>query len=122
MELEGGEYKDDENKIRLYNLPLHAHNGSGFDTWIVLNNLPCVKKIVNTIKNGKGIIELKVFNGCIEKIKNQTPQYLHFRCEVTHLIYSLKKFGETLILQKELLKIEMDHNEVDYDSYKNKKR
>ena len=46
---------------------MHAHNGSGFDTWIILNNLPCDKHIVNIIKNGKGIISLKVFNGYIEK-------------------------------------------------------
>ena len=65
---------------------MHAHNGSGFDTWIVSNNLPCDKRIIDIIKNGKGIIELKVFNGLIEK-KNvkQIPQYLHFRCGMTHL-------------------------------------
>ena len=34
---------------------LHAHNGSGFDTWIILNNLPCYKHIVDNNKNGKGI-------------------------------------------------------------------
>ena len=39
---------------------------------IVLNNLPCDKRIVNIMKNGKSIIELKVFNGYIEtKIKNK---------------------------------------------------
>ena len=51
-------------KIVEYNLHLHAHNGSGFDTWIILNNLPCDRHIVgDIIKNAKGIIELKVFNG-----------------------------------------------------------
>ena len=30
-----------KNKIVEYNLQLHAHNGSGFDIWIVLNNLDC---------------------------------------------------------------------------------
>ena len=64
---------------------MHAHNGSGFDTWIVLNSLDCDKGIVNVIKNGKGIIESKVFNGYIEKNKKQIPQYLHFRCGMTHL-------------------------------------
>ena len=53
-----------KNKIVEYNLQLQANNGSGFDTWIKLNNLPCDKDIVgDSIKNGKGIIELKVFNG-----------------------------------------------------------
>ena len=39
---------------------MHAHNGSGFDTLIILNNLPCDKHIVGDInKNGKGIFFLK---------------------------------------------------------------
>ena len=50
---------------------MHAHNGSGFDTWIILNNLPCDKHIINIIKNGKSIIELKVFNGLREKKINR---------------------------------------------------
>ena len=83
---------------------MHAHNGSGFDTWIVLNNLPCDKHIVDIIKNGKGIISLKIFNGYIEKNKKQIPQYLIFRCGMTHLNYSLKKLGRTFKLPKELLK------------------
>ena len=36
--------KDNKNKIFEYNLQLDANNGIGFDTWIVLNNLPCDKK------------------------------------------------------------------------------
>ena len=79
-----------KRKVLEYNLPLHAHNGSGFDIWIDLNNLPCDKRIVNLIKNGKGIIELKAFNGYIEKNKKRIPQYLHFRCAMTLLNYSIK--------------------------------
>ena len=85
-----GEERKVKNKIVEYNLQMHAHNGSGFDTWIILNNLPCDKHIVDIIKNGKGIIELKVFNGLIHKNNKQIPQYLHFRCDMTHLNYSLK--------------------------------
>ena len=40
------------NKIVEYNLQLHAHNGSGFDTWIIINNLPCDKHIVDINKTG----------------------------------------------------------------------
>ena len=58
-----GEERKVKNKIVEYNLQLHAHNGSGFDTWIVSNKFPCDKHIVVIINNGKGIIELKVFNG-----------------------------------------------------------
>ena len=86
----------------------------------MLNNLSCDKRIVNIIKNGKGIIELKAFNGYIEKNK-QIPQCLPFRCNMTHLNYSSKKLGRTLRLQKELLKTEMDHIEIDYNNYKHMK-
>ena len=115
-----GEYKDKKGKVLEYNLQIHAYNESGFDTWIVLNNLPCDKRFVNII-NGKGIIELKIFNGYIEKNEKQIPQNLHFRSGMTHLNYSLKKLGTTFKLQKELLKTEMEHDEVDFNNYKDKK-
>ena len=60
-----GEERRVKNKIVEYNLQLHAHNGSGFDTWITLNNLGCNKHIVDIIKNGKSKISLKVLNGYI---------------------------------------------------------
>ena len=110
-----------KNKIVAYKNQLHAHNGSGFDTWIILNNLRCDKHIVDIIKNGKGIIKLKVFNGLIYKNNKQIPQYLIFRCGMTHLNYSLKKLGRTFKLPKELLKTEMNHDDIDGDNYKDKK-
>ena len=100
LKLKGDERKV-KNEVVEYNLQLHAPNGSGFDTWFKLNNLSCDKHIVNIIKNGKGIIEFKLFNGYIENKKRQVPQNLHFRCGMTHLNYSLKKLGKTFILQKE---------------------
>ena len=117
--MKGEEYKDKKGKILDYNLQLHAHNGSGFDTWIVLNNLPCDKRIVNMIKDGKGIIEFKVFNGYIEKNKKQIPQFLHFRRGMTHLNCSLKILGKTFKLQKEL-KTEMNHDDINGDNYEDK--
>ena len=121
LKLKGGERKVN-NKIVEYILQMHAHNGSGFDTWIILNNLPCDRLIVgDIIKKGKGIIELKVFNGLIYKNNKQIPQYLHFRCGMTHLNYSLKKLGKTFELPKELLKTEMNHDEITADNYKDKK-
>ena len=116
-----GEERKVKNKTVEFNLQMHAHNGSGFDTWIVLNNLPCDKHIVHIIKNGKSIIKLKVFNGLIHKNKKQFPQNLHFRCGMTLLNYSLKQLGKTFILPKELLKTEMNHDEIDGDNYKDKK-
>ena len=43
LKLKGDENKDKKDKVLEYNIQLHAHNGSGFDTCIVLNNLPCDK-------------------------------------------------------------------------------
>ena len=115
-----GEERKVKNKFVEYKLQMHAHNGSGFDTWIILNNLPCDKHIVDIIKNGKGKIELKVFNGLIPKNNKQIPQYLHFRCGMTHLNCSLKKLGKTFKLPKELLKTEMNHGDIDGENYKKK--
>ena len=84
-----GEEREIKNKVVQYNLQMHTPNGSGFDTWIVLNNPLCDKHIADIIKNGNGNIELKVFNGYISK--KQITQYLHFRCGMTHLFYSLRK-------------------------------
>ena len=116
-----GEERKVKNKIVEYNLQMHAHNGFGFDTWINLNNLPCDKHILDIIKNGKGIIELKVFNGLIHKKNKQIPQYLHFRCGMTHLLFSLKKLGKTFELPNELLKKEIDHDGIDENNWRDKK-
>ena len=40
---------------------------------------------------------------------------------MTHVNYSLKKLRRLFKLQNELLKTEMDHDEVDYNNYKDKK-
>ena len=121
LKLKGDERRDKKGKDLKYNLQLHAHNVYDFDTWIVLNNIPCDKRVVNIIKNGKGVIKLEVFNGYIGKNKKQIPQYVHFRCGMTHLFYSFKKLGITFRLQKELLKTEMDLDEIDGSNYKDKK-
>ena len=76
-----GEERKVKNKVVEYNLQMHDHNGSGFDTWIILNNLPCDKHIVDIIKNGKVIIELKVFSGLIQKILNKFPNIFIFDAE-----------------------------------------
>ena len=83
LKLKGEERKNNKIKLLGYNIQLHAHIGSGFDTWIVLNNHPCDKRTVNIIKNGKGKIEIKVLNGYIRK--KQISQYLHFFHVVGHI-------------------------------------
>ena len=50
LKLKGEEYRDKKGKVLDYNLQLHAHNGSGFYTWIVSNNLSCDKRIVDVIR------------------------------------------------------------------------
>ena len=97
-------------KVVENNLQLHAHNGSGFDKWIMLNNIPCDKHIADIIKNGKSFISMKVFIAFFEKIYKQKPQYLIFRCGMTQLKCSLKKSGRTFKLQKKLLKTGMKHD------------
>ena len=109
-----------KKKVVEYNLQLHAHNGSGFDTWIIINNLDCDKHIVDIIKNGTGNTELKVINGLTLENNKQIPQYLNFLCGMTHLNYSIKNLGKAFKLQKELLKTELNHDEVDGNNYKNK--
>ena len=46
-----GEPKKIKNKIVEDNLYLIAHNGSGFDSYVVINNLPQWRSIVKLIKN-----------------------------------------------------------------------
>ena len=64
---------------------------------------------------------MKVVNGLVEKKKKQIPQYLHFTCGMTHLSYSSKKLGKTFNLPKELSKIEMNHDCIDKNKWRDKK-
>ena len=57
-----GELKKVKNKIVENNLYLIAHSVSGFDSYVLLNNLTQWRSVVKLIKNGAGIISLKVFN------------------------------------------------------------
>ena len=72
------ERKATDKRILEYNLQLHAHSGSGFDTWIILNNLPCDEHIVDVFKNGKSKSAVKIFNGYKQNNKKRTPRYLIF--------------------------------------------
>ena len=59
------------NKNVKYNLYLIAHNGSGFDSCVVLNNLFQGLTVFNLNKNGSGIVSLKIPNGYAEKNKKK---------------------------------------------------
>ena len=74
MKFKGYERKSVSNKKVEYKLQLHPHTGSGFDTWIILNNLPCDKHIVDINKIGKDKFSLRVSNGYLQNIKKQISQ------------------------------------------------
>ena len=61
-----GEPKKVKAKFGDYNLYLIAHNWSGFDNYVVLNNLPQWRSVVIWIKNGAGIVSLILFNGFVD--------------------------------------------------------
>ena len=97
-----------------------AHKGSGFDSYVVLNNLPQWRTVVSWIKNGSGIVTLKVFKGYVDQNK-KIPQYVHFRCGLLHIKDSLKNIGKSYKLQPCLLKHEVEHDEIFEDNWEEKK-
>ena len=92
------------------------HNGSNFHSYVVLNNLPQWRNVVSLIKNGVGFVSLKIFNGFLDENK-KIPQYVHFRCGRLHINKSLKKIGESYKLQENLLKRELEHDEINEDTW-----
>ena len=102
------------------NLYLLAHKGSGFDSYVVLSNLPQWRTVVSLIKNGSGTVSFNIFNGYVDQVK-KIPQYVHFRCGLLHIKDSLKNIGESYKLQSCLLKQELEHDEIFEDTWQEKK-
>ena len=115
-----GEAKKFNNKIVKYNLYLFSHKGSGFDSYVVLNNPPHWRTVVNLIKNGSLIVSLRIFNGYVDSVK-KIPQYVHFRCGLLHIKDSFKKIGKSYKLQPCLLEQELEHHEICEDNLEEKK-
>ena len=113
-----GEPKRINNKIVKYNLYLLAHKGSGFDSYVVLNNLP-QWRTVKLIKNGSGIVSLKIFNGYVDQNK-KNPQYVHLSFGLLHIKDSLKNIGKSYKLQPCLLKQGLEHDEIFEDNWEEK--
>ena len=113
-----GEPKRINSKIVKYNLYLIAHRGSGFDSYVVLNNLP-QWRTVKLVKNGSGIVSLKLFNGYVDQNK-KIPHYVHLRCGLLHIKDSLKNIGKSYKLQICLLKQELEHDEIFEDNWEEK--
>ena len=113
-----GEAKEVKTKIVEFNLFMIAHNRSGFDSYVVLNNLLQWRGVVKIIKNGAGIISFKTFNGCVDENK-RAPQYVNFRCGGVHINNSLKKISVSYKLETSLLKQEVEISENTWESREN---
>ena len=83
------------NKFVAYNIYLLAHKGSGFDSFIVLNNSPQRRSVINLNKNGAGIVSLKIFNGYVhEKKKNTAVHSCSFQMRFTAYQRFFEKDGK----------------------------
>ena len=98
-----------------------AHNGSGFDSFLILNNLPQWRSVGNLIKSGACIVLLKKIIGCVHENK-KNPQVVHFRYGRVHINNSLKKIGTSYKLQPCLLKQEIEHDEIYEDTWEETKK
>ena len=62
-----GECEKIINKIVDYTLYSMAHNGSGFDSYVVISNVPQWRSVVNLNKKGAGIVSPKIFKGYVDE-------------------------------------------------------
>ena len=94
------EFKGEAKRVNIKNIEenlfLIAHEGSGFESCILLNNLPQWRTNVNLIKNGSFIVSLNILNGYVDKDK-EIPQFVQFRCGPVLVNSSLKEVGISLI-------------------------
>ena len=77
------------------------------------------RRTVKLIKNGSGIVSLKIFNGYVDQNK-KIPQYVHLRFGLLHIKDSLKNIGKSYKLQPCLLKQEIEHDEIFEDNWQEK--
>ena len=109
--------KDGDEMVSSYRLLLVAHNGSGFDSWVVLNSL--IKEITDLKikKTARGLISLSF--RCGVKIVNSVEvlQYVKFTCSKSHIKGSLEKIGREYNLQPELLKEEIEHSIINKNNF-----
>ena len=98
-----------------------AHNGSGFDSYVVLNIFSQWRSVVKLIKNGSGIVSLEIFNGYVDPVK-KILHYVHFRCGRVPFNKSLKKIGESYKIQERLLEKELKHDEINEDTWEEREK
>ena len=107
----------EKNKIESvkYNLSILAKNGSGFESYVVLNNRPQWKTVVSLTKNGSCIVSFRIFNGYVDRNK-KFPNLCILHVEEFIMVFRLGK--EVLVIKyKTLLKQEMDHDEIYGDTW-----
>ena len=85
-----GEVKKVNNKSSDYNLYILVHNDSGFDSYLVLNNIPQLMTIVSLIKNWSAFVFFKIFNGYVDQNKKFRNLFI-FYVEEFILIFRWKK-------------------------------
>ena len=87
-------------RIVEYKLQLKAHNGSGFDKWVVLNILSSWYGILNFIRIGKTIISLKVLKRNVKLFKKVVSQFIKFRNGMADNNSSFKNNGCYLLFAR----------------------
>ena len=101
-------------KIVESNLSLIAHNGSGFDNYVVSDNLLQWRSVANLFNNGAGFVYLILFINYVDQKRN--PHYVHFRFGGVHIDSTLKT-GISYDLQHSILKQEMENDEIYEDRW-----
>ena len=102
-----------------FNINLIANNGSGFDSYIVLNNLPQWRSIINLNKNEAGIVSLTKFNGYVIEKRKILNMYILDVGEFILLVV-WKKIGVSFKLQLSFLKQEIENDEIYENTWETK--
>ena len=112
--------KNGEKQLSCYKYQLIAHNASGFDNYIVMNSLPKTyfPEITDT---SRGILKLIIRVGTVFENDREIPLYMKFVCSEVHISGSLRKIQKEYEIQPQLLKTEMEHNDVTLYNYREKK-
>lgn len=86
--------KEVERKSDIY---LYAHNGKGFDSYIIMHDaqLRNVARFKNIIKNGTGILSLTI---------EMSNSNIHLMCTAAHLSDSLKKLCKNFNVPEDISK------------------
>ena len=114
--------KNGDYKISSYKYQLIGHNASGFDNAIVLNSLPKTyfPKIIHT---SRGFLKVSFRVGTVYGENNrEIPQYMKFVCSKVHISGSLRKIQKESGIEPQLLKGEMDHNDITLSNYREREK